>query len=221
MMDFIRKIYKKYSQQIRNIKFFKIRKKIKGKKVSIISSDCLGGILYHDMGLEFDSPTINLFFKESDYSFLNFCLDIDYYLNKEIVVKDDINFPKGIIRGDDRHQDVNIGFMHYQTAIDAKESWDKRKKRIQKNRIIFYLKFELDKQDLFYINKIDNIFVITSQKTNPELINDKVHTSKYFSKLDKNDGKIMSFKGLFGRRNFDDLALMRYIDEQCDKGYEI
>ena len=29
---------------------------------SIISSNCVGGVISHDLGLRFESPTVNLFF---------------------------------------------------------------------------------------------------------------------------------------------------------------
>lgn len=38
------------------------RERLNCDDVTIISTNCTGGILYHDLGLEFKSPTVNLFF---------------------------------------------------------------------------------------------------------------------------------------------------------------
>lgn len=46
---------------------------IKNKDFTIFSSNCTGGVLYHDLGLEFLSPTINLYMNCED--FIKFCED--------------------------------------------------------------------------------------------------------------------------------------------------
>ncbi len=76
---------------------FKYRKRLrnKNKTPTIISNNCIGGIIYHDLGLEFMSPTINLFFKNEDFfTFLN---DIEYYINQVPyeVFEEGLNFSYG------------------------------------------------------------------------------------------------------------------------------
>ena len=42
---------------------------------SIISNDCLGGMISHDLGLKFMSPTINLYFETAeDYQIFSIIL---------------------------------------------------------------------------------------------------------------------------------------------------
>lgn len=50
---------------------------------SIISSNCIAGEIYNDLGLRFTSPTINLFFREKD--FLKFVLDMRKYTAEKLV----------------------------------------------------------------------------------------------------------------------------------------
>ena len=38
-------------------------KRFKGPVPSIICNNCLGGVVLHDLGLPFNTPTINLFFR--------------------------------------------------------------------------------------------------------------------------------------------------------------
>lgn len=74
------------------------RSRLKNKNFTIISSECAGGVIYHDLGLRFDSPTINLWFKPDDY--LAFLKDIKYYLNTNILVEDkecNLEYPVGIL----------------------------------------------------------------------------------------------------------------------------
>ena len=43
-----------------------------GKSLSIISSNCIGGIRYYDYGISFESPTINISFSPDNYINLNY-----------------------------------------------------------------------------------------------------------------------------------------------------
>lgn len=58
----------------------KNQNKLKNHDVSIISMNCTGGILSHDLGLQFKSPTVNLFFRAED--FIKFCENIEHYFEK-------------------------------------------------------------------------------------------------------------------------------------------
>ena len=58
------------------------RKKLKNKNPSIISSNCNGGFIYHDLNLKFFSPTINLFFYPKDY--IKFIANLEYYSKCEL-----------------------------------------------------------------------------------------------------------------------------------------
>ena len=48
---------------------------------SIISSNCVGGVILHELGLKFNTPTINLFFVPRDY--LEFIQNLKYYTTEE------------------------------------------------------------------------------------------------------------------------------------------
>ena len=58
------------------------RKRLVNKDFTIIASNCTAGILYHELGLKFLSPTINLYMEGDD--FVKFCTNINYYLNVEM-----------------------------------------------------------------------------------------------------------------------------------------
>lgn len=60
----------------------KNKRKVKTKRPTIIASNCNGGIIYHDLGMKFYSPTINLFFYPKDY--IKFISNLKYYLSLSI-----------------------------------------------------------------------------------------------------------------------------------------
>ena len=100
----------------------------KPEPVSIISQNCIGGVLYHDLGMKFLSPTINLFFKEPD--FVRFANNLTYYINCELQMMWDEEYPIGKL------DDITVYFMHYDNCRDAKEAWNRRKERILWDKIL-------------------------------------------------------------------------------------
>ena len=109
-----------------------LAEKMKGqlavRDVTLISQNCIGGVFYHDMGLQFTSPTINLFFKAPD--FMKFVQKLDYYMGCELRMTWGEEYPIGYL------DDVAIYFMHYRTCREAKEAWEKRKARINRGKIV-------------------------------------------------------------------------------------
>lgn len=106
----------------------KAYKNLKTTGFTIISQNCIGGVIYHDMQMQFLSPTINLFFKEPD--FVRFVNNLKYYINLEMEMSWEEEYPVG------RLDDVMVYFMHYSTCSEAKNAWEKRKKRINWEKII-------------------------------------------------------------------------------------
>ena len=67
----------------RKIWLSKLRKKIKNKNFTIISNNCTAGFIYHDLGLKFLTPTINLFIRTDEY--ITFANNLEYYLSCSLI----------------------------------------------------------------------------------------------------------------------------------------
>lgn len=108
----------------------KNRKRLKNNNVSLISIDCLGGIVMHDLKMRFNTPTVNLWFYPAD--FVKMCNNLEYYFSLEpiFVKEEDINYPVGLI------DDVKIYFTHYKDENEAKQKWLDRVKRVDYNNIV-------------------------------------------------------------------------------------
>lgn len=212
-----KKFYKIYSEKIRYCKLRKIIRYFRDKDLTIISSDCIGGVIYHDLKKKFLSPTINLSFSEFNYSFLYFIKYLKLYLIEELNFIDSDTYPRATIGGNGVLPIININFVHYKNRFEAELDWNKRKRRIVKNIKYIYVKFILDDKDIELLNDLNfPVFVITSNKTNESLIasakeKKNIHISKYLSTLNKNDGKLMSYIGLNGSRRYDDLNIFEYL----------
>ncbi len=116
------------------------RKRLKNLNFSLISNNCIGGVIYHDLGQQFKSPTINLLIKPDDY--LVFLENLEESLSTDIIedVDSQESYPVGIIRlkcG----KDVFVHFMHYDSFDNAYKKWIERVKRVDFDNL--YILFEM------------------------------------------------------------------------------
>lgn len=118
----------RYLQRLRNRVN---RKRLTNPKVTIISSNCAGGILYHWLGLQFRSPFINLYLENKD--FLLAMENFDDFINAPIVECKDsgLHYPLGI----SKCLGIKIHFMHYDSFQSALAKWNERKKRMDMDNI--------------------------------------------------------------------------------------
>lgn len=119
-----------------------LRKKNGNQNPSIISNNCIGGVIYHNLGLQFLSPTINLFINSDDFVF--FCKHIEYYSTCPLIqdFSTDKNYPVGrIIPDKDGYKEITVNFQHYKSFEEAEKKWVERFKRINWNNMYFIFEF--------------------------------------------------------------------------------
>ena len=106
------------------------QRKNKNKDFTLIARDCVGGALYHQLGLRFLSPTINLFFIPEDFN--QFCLHLRDYIDGQLIEFKDKNtdYPVGLLYPTSGIKPVRIDFMHYDSFEEAFHKWNERKERI-------------------------------------------------------------------------------------------
>ena len=132
------------------------RRRLKNDGFTILCSNCIGGIIYHRLGKQFLSPTINLFFKQPD--FVSFCVHLDYYLEKELVfVDDNCGYPVANLEGNGRDiPTITIYFNHDKENAAAREKWEKRKKRIRRDNL-FIMLYNLDGVTVDQLHEIEKV----------------------------------------------------------------
>lgn len=127
------------------------RKMLKNTQFTIISNNCWGGMIYESYGLPKQTPTAGCFFMADDY--IRLLTRLDDYLHadltfispedskwKEIVCTDKRygHYPVGrlTVMGGNGPEDVEIFFMHYHSASEAKEKWERRLGRIDREHLL-------------------------------------------------------------------------------------
>ena len=189
-------------------RLYKSRKirKLKNKNPTIISSNCNGGIILHDLGLKFNTPTVNLLFEARDY--IRFASDLDRYLSADLVeIETDKPYPVGLLA------DIKVYFMHYKSFDEAKEKWNERRKRVDRNNIflMFTDKDGCTEDDLKAFDSLPYEHkVVFTHIPHPEI------KSAYYIKGFENEtevGILSDFKpGFFRRRYLDDFDYVSFLN---------
>ena len=127
------------------------RKQLKSARFTIISNNCWGGMIYESYRLPKQTPTVGCFFMADDY--IRFLTRLDDYLAAELtfinpedsrwrqeICKDKRygHYPVGklTIMRNGKYEDVEMFFMHYHSAEEAKEKWERRLKRVDREHML-------------------------------------------------------------------------------------
>lgn len=118
--------------------------KVVGKDTSIISSNCFAGRIMQDVGMEYNSPTLGLYFWAEDY--VEFLSHLRYYLTEAKIEFVEHSkhalgnnrrknwehwYPIGVLDGK-----VEIHFLHYHTEKEAADKWYRRASRVNWNNLL-------------------------------------------------------------------------------------
>lgn len=107
-------------------KYLKRNKLTIPKDISIISNNCLGGVIYHDFELEFKSPTINCFFMADDY--VKYISNLEYYNTLDVRAEIDSTIRNNTIIlyiGD-----ICAHFIHDNNPEKVVSDWYRRRERV-------------------------------------------------------------------------------------------
>lgn len=183
------------------------RRKLKNTSPTIIASNCNGGYILHDMGLRFNTPTINLYIITPD--FLKFVSNLDFYLEQELKeLKTDLSYPVGEL------DDIKVFFMHYNSFDEAKKKWEERAKRVDQNNLYIMM---TDKDDCNYDHMIefDNLpyenKVIFTHLPQPD-----IKSAVYIKGFENEEevGVLSEWKpGFWKRRYIDDFDYVSFLNQ--------
>jgi uncharacterized protein (DUF1919 family) len=106
----------------------KMRDRLINRDITLLTSNCMGGLILHDLNLPFLSPTIDLMIDSKE--FIRLCLNLEYYLQKKLLFLE-IDQPYPVAR----LEDITISFTHYSSREEAEYKWEERKKRINRDNL--------------------------------------------------------------------------------------
>jgi len=117
---------------------------LKNRDFTIISDNCWGGSVYQHFAMQYRTPFVGLFLFPPCY--VKLLQDFQKHMTSELRFKDPLlsryrekseetgspGSPLGVL-GDD----IEIHFLHYRSEDEARQKWDKRKRRINYDNILF------------------------------------------------------------------------------------
>ncbi|KQL42432.1 hypothetical protein AN960_00250 [Bacillus sp. FJAT-25509] len=183
------------------------RKKLKNHDFSIISNNCTGSLITHDLGKRFLTPTVNLFLSTRD--FIKFIENIDFYLQQKIeeIFKEGINYPIGKLG------DIELHFMHFETIIEAKEKWYERSKRINYENL-YIIMVDGDGCSDEIIQRFEKLPFKKVFLTNK---NYKQYNSSFYIKgFEKkpNITDLSLYKNIFGQKFYDNFDYVKWLNNE-------
>lgn len=105
-----------------------MRKRIKNKDFTILCSNCIGGIIYNRLGLQFRSPTINLWMSQRDC--IKLAADIEKYRSLQLkFIETHYAYPVAEL------DDITIYFNHSKEALSAANDWYRRMERVNVDNV--------------------------------------------------------------------------------------
>lgn len=113
-------------------KYLKRRKAgLKNYDFTIISSNCNGAFVYHDLAMPYLTPTVNLTIGMND--FVKMVRNLRWYMRQEIVeLEENYEYPAGLL------DDIRINFLHYKSFEEGIRKWEERKRRINWNNLFIF-----------------------------------------------------------------------------------
>ncbi len=140
----------------------KMRSEIKNTSATLLCPNCIGGILFHDLGLQFRSPTVNLMMLQTD--FLKFASNTKHYLNSQLEFFKHSDYSCPCAKLDD----ITIHFTHYKTEENAEQKWIQRSSRIDWDNLFIMLSERdgITKEQIESLQKVKarGIVVFTANK---------------------------------------------------------
>lgn len=142
----------------------RMQRKLVNRDFSFICPNCLGGMLLHDLGLPFLSPTVNLMMNQC--KFIKFVLDMDYYLSQKLCFYDDPYYVCPCAKVGEGHRAITIHFTLYASREEAESCWKKRIPRIRYDNLFVFAmeKDGITKEDILRLGtlKVRGVVVLTA-----------------------------------------------------------
>lgn len=195
------------------------RAALEKKDISILCNNCTGGFILHDLGLRFDSPTINMFFHELD--FFDFIEHFDYYMTQQLIQipnpKYDQNapdYPVAILNGGGV-KDIELHFLHYKNFDEANEKWEIRKARLHpENLYVIWTFMGMPQDEDIYMRAqnlpVKNKVVFVNHPVNHEKYPDFFYIKGFENQI--GTGQLGEFMNLKGERYYDQFDYVEWIN---------
>ena len=182
----------------------------KNKSISLLCNNCTGGVILHDLGLRFNTPTINIGIRNPD-EFLFFVENIENLIETDFqeLEFEKYHLPAGFLSYEGKT--IDVVFTHYKDFNEGRRKWMERMKRINFENI--YILYESPNVSKAFIEKFSMLpyrKALLSIKTDVEY--DFYYGFNFYKKW--KPGKILNYKSWFSvKRYLDDFDYISFFNK--------
>lgn len=194
-----------------------LKARLENKEFTIISNNCIGGIIYHDLGLRFDTPTINLYFKDMA-DFVTFSANLSVYTAcpmTDVTGEENRGFPCGRLEPEDgAYKPITLCFQHDSSFAEAKSGWERRCGRIHYDDLFFIYEFYNGIYDDSTLSAFDalpyeNKVALVHKPVEGIACARTVHCYRH----EDDRGVILEFDGITGKRYLDEFDYVGFLNQ--------
>lgn len=198
----IRNRINRYFRQFINAKN---RQRLRHHSPTVISSNCTGGFMLHDLNLRFHSPFVNLYLTPKD--FIRYLSNIPFYQAQPLTfIQTERAYPVGQLA------DIQLHFMHYHSEQEAAQKWQARSQRMNFDDL-FIIMTERDGctyEDLLAFDQLPfKHKVVFTHKVYPEL-KSSVHITGF--EHQQMVGDLFEYAGFWGKRYYDQFDYVEWFN---------
>ena len=186
-----------------------LREQLQNHGMSVLSSNCVGAFILHDLNEPFNSPFVNLFIKPRD--FIRYLQNMPHYHQQTLVFKpSDKSYPIGWL------DDIPIHFMHYHSEQEAQEKWETRLKRVNLDNLFIMMTDKDSPQGMIEeeLEAFDRLpfknKVVFTHKSYPHL-----KSAFYIRGFEQDDqvGDLFAFSGWNGKKYYDQFDYVAWFNQ--------
>ena len=186
------------------------QKRLTNQGMSVISANCVGAFILHDLNQPFNSPFVNLYLDPSD--FVRYLQNIEFYQAQPLqFIQTEKSYPVGLL------DDLKVHFMHYHSEQEAKEKWEARSQRLDFDNLFIMMTDKDGGKGAKYeaLQAFDNLpypnKVVFTHKPYPEL-----KSACYIKGFENENevGDLFTFSGWNGEKYYDQFDYVSWFNQK-------
>ncbi|HHV6721727.1 TPA: DUF1919 domain-containing protein [Haemophilus influenzae] len=183
-----------------------LQRKLTNQGMTVISANCVGAFILHDLHQPFNSPFVNLYLSPQD--FLRYLQNMDFYRTQPLTfVQTEKSYPVGKLA------DLEIHFMHYHSEQEANEKWQLRTSRMKLDNLFIMMtdRDGVTEKDIQFFDRLPfKNKVIFTHKPYPAF-----KSACYIKGFEKQNqvGHIFEFSGWNGKKYYDQFDYVKWFNQ--------
>ena len=177
----------------------RLKSRLQNHGMTVISANCVGAFILHDLNEPFNSPFVNLYLSPND--FVRYLQNIEFYQRQSLTfIQSEKPYPVAKLA------DLKVHFMHYRNSQEAEQKWLVRSARMNLDNLFIMMTDKDDAQGIAYedLAAFDQLpfknKVVFTRKPYPEF-----KSAFYIKGFEKQNqvGDLFTFSGWNGVKYYD------------------